>query len=145
MLSITIDTTLIDTFARQYYGVKLYISNTTVDTIRFKAQDSRLYMKLQAQNENGTWKDIEYLPNSWCGNSYHQIYLEPNAFWNFTIPKYNGDILTNIRAELKYADSENPKKEKVVYSNSIKASINKGQFWNKKLYYPNGIMDPYLE
>lgn len=141
--SITIDTNNIDTFANQFFGFKIFISNTTADTVKLNAQDSRLYMKLQAQNSKGEWKDIEYLPSSWCGNSYHKIELEPNAFWKFTIPKYNGEIQTKIRAELKFIDNENLKTEKVVYSNIINGSINPGQFWNKRTYYPNGLMDPY--
>ena len=27
------------------------------------------------QSENGAWRDIEHLPGSWCGNSYHQVTL----------------------------------------------------------------------
>ena len=121
----------------------LFISNTTIDTVKFNAQDSRLYMKLQAQNSKGEWKDIEYLPSSWCGNSYHEIELEPNAFWKFTVPNYKGEFQTKIRAELRYIDNDNLKTEKVVYSNIINGSINPGQFWNKRTYYPNGLMDPY--
>ncbi len=112
IFAIKIDTTGIDTFARQYKGYKLYIYNTTHDTIKFNAQDSRLYMKLQAQNNNGEWKDIEYLPNSWCGNSYHIIELEPDAFWTFTIPDYEGDLTTNVRAELRYIEKQTEKKKK---------------------------------
>ena len=143
LLTITIDTTRINTFANKFSGYQLFISNATADTIKFNAQDSRLYMKLQAQNENGEWKDIEYLPNSWCGNSYHKIELEPKAFWSFTIPNYHGENQTKIRAELKYIDKLTPKKDKIIYSNIISGGINPGQFWNKRQYNPGGLMDPY--
>lgn len=142
-LSITIDTNKIDTFANRFFGFTLFISNTTIDTVKLNAQDSRLYLKLQAQNSKGEWKDIEYLPSSWCGNSYHKIELEPNAFWKFTIPKYYGEFQTRIRAELRYIDNDNLKTEKVIYSNIINGNINPGQFWNKRTYYTNGLMDPY--
>ena len=144
-LAVTIDTTITVTFANNYSGYKLFISNNSCDTIEFNAQDSRLYIKLQAQNKDGNWKDIEYMPNSWCGNSYHQIKLEPNAFWDFVIPNYQGEFSTKIRAELKYVDKADPKKEKIVYSNIINGSINPGQFWNKRTYYPLGLMDPYID
>jgi len=144
-LSLTIDTSVVDTFAQKYYGFKVYLSNRTTDTIRFNAEDSRLSMKLQAFDELGSWKDIEYNPHSWCGNSYHTIELEPEAYWSFTIPRYTGAFRTSIRVELKYIDKHDPKKELTLYSNPVKASINPGQFWNKKPYYPNGIMDPYFE
>jgi hypothetical protein len=142
--SVTIDSVL-DTFAVHYQGHHLYISNSTSDTMDFKAQDSRLYLKLQALNSKAEWKDIEYLPSSWCGNSYHTLRLEPGSYWQFNIPDYNGEFKTKVRAELKYIDKENPKKDKVIYSNSIDASINPAQFWNKMRYYPRGIMDPYFD
>jgi hypothetical protein len=141
--SIVIDTSTVDTFASRYYGYKLYVSNATGDTIHFNAQDSRLYLKLQARDESGEWNDIEYLPNSWCGNSYHELKLEPNAYWSFTIPNYTGEIKTFVRAELKYKDGKDPGKNKLLYSNIIPAGINPGQFWNKLEYRPQGIMDPY--
>ncbi|MBS1659910.1 MAG: WG repeat-containing protein [Bacteroidetes bacterium] len=144
-LSIKIDTTLIDTFAKKYYGCKLFISNTTTDTIRFNAQDSRLYLKLQAQDADGSWEDIEYLPSSWCGNSYHILALEPSAYWSFTIPTYTGQIQTRIRAQLQYIDPKRPKAKSFIYSNPINASINPGQFWNKRTYSPSGLMDPYFD
>lgn len=144
-LAVVIDTTHIDTFQHQFSGFGLFISNTTADTIKFNAQDSRLYMKLQAQNSKGQWLDIEYLPNSWCGNSYHKVELEPNAFWRFVIPDYEGEVRTKIRAALEYIDKDNPQKSKVVYSNEISGSINPAQFWNKMPYYPNNLMDPYNE
>lgn len=143
--SMVIDTSSVDTFAHRYYGYKLYVSNATGNTVHFNAQDSRLYLKLQARNESGEWKDIEYLPSSWCGNSYHELQLEPNAYWSFTIPRYTGEMKTLVRAELRYKDGKDSHKEKFLYSNVIPASINPGQFWNKLEYRPQGIMDPYWE
>src|ERR1044072_6043595 len=131
---VTIDTTVIDTFAAKYYGYTLLVSNATRDTIQFDAQDSRLYLKLQAQDSQGEWRDIEYLPSSWCGNSYHTIDLEPGACWRFTIPNYQGEIKTSIRAELKYIDRYDRKKDKIIYSNIINGSVNPAQFWNKQRY-----------
>ena len=141
--AITIDTNATATFANDHLGFKLFISNTTADTVKFNAQDSRLYLKLQAQDNNGDWRDIEYLPSSWCGNSYHKIQLEPGSYWNFTIPKYSGEFQTKIRAELKYIYKDKARTDKVIYSNIIEGSINPGQFWNKRTYYPGGLMDPY--
>lgn len=134
-----------DTFAQKYHGYTLNVFNTTGDTVKFNAQDSRLYMKLQAQDKDGKWEDIEYLPSSWCGNSYHKIRLEHNYYWSFVIPDYKGEFPTQIRAQLEYIDKEDPKKTKIIYSNSIQGSINPGQFWNKRDYYPSGLMDPYYD
>lgn len=141
-LAVTIDTTRIDTFYR-YMGYELFVSNTTIDTRHFDAQDSRLYLNLQAQDKHGEWRDIEYFPGSWCGNSYHKLKLLPNTFWRFTIPDYHGEFKTKIRAKLKVINKLHPDEEEIVYSNIINGSVNPGQFWNKMPYRPVGIMDPY--
>jgi hypothetical protein len=144
-LNLTIDTQKIDTFSRSFNGFPIYLSNTTADTCAFHAQDSRLYMKIQAQDKHGDWKDINYLPSSWCGNSYHIINLEPGAYWKFMMPRFEGDISTILRLRLEYIDKGNPKENKILYSNSIKGNINPAQFWNKQRYYPQGLMDPYFD
>lgn len=129
-------------YQKSYYGIKLYIANTIKDTIYFNAQDSRLYLKLQAKDKSGEWRDIEYLPSSWCGNSYHSLFLPTNYYWEFTIPVYEGEFKTLLRAELLY---KNDKKSKSIpiYSNTFEGSINPGQFWRKKTYHTSGLMDPY--
>lgn len=129
-------------FAENFAGFALYVINQTSDTIFFDAQDSRLNMKLQARDKKGEWRDIEYLPSSWCGNSYHHVYLPAGYQWQFTVPEYTGSFRTNIRAVLAYKldlDTE----EQLLYSNEIEGSVNPGQFDKMPKYKPNGIMDPY--
>ena len=126
-----------------YEGMKMYVANTAQDTFYFDAQDSRLYLKIQAQDKNGSWKDIEYLPSSWCGNSYHSLFLPSAHFWEFVIPQYEGEFKTKLRAELLYKKSKDQKEDDVLYSNEFDGSINPGQFWRKSPYYPSGLMDPY--
>lgn len=148
-LSVIVHPQLRDTIYGDYNALTVYIGNTTGDRINFNAQDSRLYMKVQALNSKGEWKDIEYLPSSWCGNSYHTLTLDSKYYWTFLTPVYEGEFKTKLRIELKYIDpkdkSENrwDKNEITIYSNEYEGSINPGQFWNKKEYYPSGIMDPY--
>ena len=140
-------------------GLAVFVANTTGDTIRFSAQDGRLYMKMQAKDPTGVWRDIEYLPRSWCGNSYHSLSLAPNEYWQFTAPVYEGNFNTKLRIELEYVDPASLKKntdvspyrslrsEKhlVIYSNTFDGSINLAQFWRMPGYSANGIMDPYNE
>jgi WG repeat protein len=130
-------------YLEKYSAMKLYIANTTLDTFYFDAQDSRLYLKLQAQDKYGNWNDIEYLPSSWCGNSYHSLFLPPDYHWVFVIPIFEGEYKTKLRAELLYKAHSDDKTEKTLYSNEFEGSINPGQFWRKQEYYPSGIMDPY--
>ena len=140
-----------DTFQNNYSGIKVYVANTTSSPIKFNASDSRLSMKVQALNAKGEWKDIEYLPGSSCGNSYHISSLEPEHFWSFATPKYTGDFKTKLRIALSYADPNDKsekhwqRKELTIYSNEYEGSINPGQFWRKRDYYPTNIMDPYTE
>lgn len=128
----------------QYKGYAFYVVNTSPDTIVFDAQDSWLYMTIQAVDEKGNWKPIQYIPGSWCGNSYHQLFLAQDEYWKFTMPKIKGAQKTRLRLALKYKDPTT-KEDKYVYSNAIKASINPSQFWKKQEYSPTNLMDPYEE
>lgn len=137
-----------DTIFGNFNAYNVTLSNLTNKEINFSAQDSRLYMKVQGKDEDGIWKDIEYLPNSWCGNSYHTLTLEKNNYWSFKTPIYSGGFKTKLRIELMITnrnENETEKKNIIVYSNEYEGSINPGQFWNRLEYYPNGIMDPYNE
>jgi hypothetical protein len=137
-----------DTIFSNFNAYNVTLSNLTNKEINFSAQDSRLYMKVQAKDEDGIWKDIEYLPNSWCGNSYHTLTLERNNYWSFKTPVYSGGFKTKFRIELMFTDrnkNEKEEKEMIIYSNEYDGSINPGQFWNRLEYYPSGIMDPYNE
>jgi hypothetical protein len=129
-------------FANSYAAHKVQLINHTADTIVFDAQDSRLYMNVQARNQAGQWADIEYLPTSWCGNSYHQLYLPPRCKWEFSTPVYEGVHPTEMRIKLTYKKG---KKDKVIYSETYSGSVNPGQFYRKPDYTPTGIMDPYNE
>jgi len=148
-LSVSVRTEIRDSIFGDCNGITIFIANTSKKKIDFNAQDSRLYMKVQALNSKGEWKDIEYLPSSWCGNSYHTLTLEPKHFWTFLTPIYEGDLKTKLRVELKYIDPTDKsekrweRKEITIYSNEYEGSINPGQFWRKQDYYPGGIMDPY--
>lgn len=143
-----------------YKAYTLYLANFNKDTLHFDAQDGRIDMILQAKNKQGEWQDIEYLPSSWCGNSYHSLFLLSNRFWTFSVPLYHGDFKTKIRAKVKFfrKDKEyryyvkNSKKieneeiqPEFAYSNEVEMFINLGQFWRKEEYTPQGIMDPYLD
>jgi hypothetical protein len=142
-LQVVIDIKQKTKWAEKYDAIKLFVANTSSDTLYFDAQNSRLYLKIQAQDKNGEWKDIEYLPNSWCGNSYHSLFLAPNELWEFATPVYQGEFKTKIRAELLYKKSIDQEVDFIIYSNEVDGYINPGQFWNQLEYYPSGIMDPY--
>lgn len=136
-------------------GFEVYVANTTSDSIWFNAQDTRLYMKIQAKDVGGQWRDIEYSPSSWCGNSYHSMALSKGHLWKFTAPFYEGSMTTKLRIEVQYVDPSDitaedegryrGKKQLKVYSNEFDGSVNPAQFWRKPEYHPGGIMDPYFD
>lgn len=148
-LSITVQPELTDTIPGGYNGITVYVANTRRKKIDFNAQDSRLYMVVEAKNTMGVWQEIEYLPSSWCGNSYHTVTLDAGYSWKFVTPIYEGDYHTSLRIKLDYIDprdrskSRRSRKEITVYSNEFDGNVNPGQFWRRPEYYPSGIMDPY--
>lgn len=143
-LSVLVDNHPLDTFARKYKGFTVYVANNLVDTVKFNAQDSRLYMNVQAKDARGNWRDIEHLPGSWCGNSYHTLKLEPNHYWEFVTPVYDGAFKTKLRIKLEVRSSGKSKDHtRTIYSNEYDGSVNPGQFWNTDHHIPSGIMDPY--
>lgn len=142
-LEILVDTTVIVPFSETYQGRRVVVRNNGPDTLYFPAQDSRLYMKAQALR-NGTFADIEYLPSSWCGNSYHTLFLAPGERWTFDMPNYDGPVRTRGRLELKYARGPQ-EDEQVIFSHEFPAGVHRKQFTEKPGYQPGGIMDPYNE
>ncbi len=138
-------------FQEKFEGIKVVVANTTNEGVDFAAQDSRLEMIMQAKNADGEWQDIEYLSNSWCGNSYHTLILNPNEYWEFAAPKYSGAVQTRLRVKLSLNDSVDSRKNRwspkktIIYSNEFDGRVNPGQFWRKPEYTQWGIMDPYFE
>ena len=129
-------------FAKKYRGLKVLVVNSTTDTVGLAASDSRLNIVQEALDRDGQWKPIEYLPSSWCGNSYHNVYLPANYQWSFTAPRYEGTLKTQIRAALGYKKSLEAE-EQWLYSNEIEGSVNPRQFDQVRKYESKGIMDPY--
>jgi hypothetical protein len=128
-----------------HHGHALTITNASADTVVFDAQDSSLALTLQARDAQGAWHDIEYTPSSWCGNSYHQVFLAPGQYWQLTVPAYSGEFATRLRAKLLHCQAAGSRKQVAVYSNEFAGSVNPAQFWRSQGHSPQGIMDPYLD
>ena len=109
-------------------GHDLYLVNNSDSTVSIPAQDSRLKILAEAFVD-GKWYEIERFENSWCGNSYHTVYFRSNEYWKFSTPVYEGAIQTNIRYKIWIPKLNGSSTETggFIYSNSIKASINKTQ------------------
>lgn len=154
-LCVLVIPSLKDTINNIYEAFTVLVINKSKKDISFNAQDNRLYMNVQAKTANGEWRDIEYLPSSWCGNSYHTLTLPQNKYWTFVTPDYEGAIPVLLRIRLTYRSTLPDNKHEryvstrsklvTIYSNEYRGSINPGQWWRKRDYYPSGLMDPYNE
>lgn len=103
-------------------GFRVILANTTSQVLAFQASDSTLSIVREARDIDGTWKAIESLPWSFCGNSYHRVFLPPNHYWAFVAPVYDGPIATDMRFVL-YRGEDPP-----VYSNQFPGRVSPGQF-----------------
>ncbi|MBD2722447.1 WG repeat-containing protein [Hymenobacter armeniacus] len=131
-------------FEQRVDGHRLYLANTTADTVVFDAQDSSLFLTLQARDAQGQWHDIEYNPSSFCGNSYHQVFLAPDQCWQLVVPAYAGGQPTQLRARLRASRGRSKGQRPDLYSNPFAGSVNPAQFWRTEGHSPLSIMDPYL-
>lgn len=111
-------------FDQQYKGFKLLLVNTATKSQFFHASDSRLPIVMQAKTNNGQWQDIEYLPQSFCGNSYHTVKLPPKSAWLFSVPHYTGNLKVTLRFKMK-----------TLYSNEFNGYINQGQLKRNENQY----------
>jgi hypothetical protein len=126
-------------FAEKYTGLHVRLVNGDKKVAVIPASDSRISLVQEAQDTDGTWKEIEYLPNSWCGNSRHSVYLEPKHYWEFTAPRYSGPQKTKLRFKLTIAPN------RVLHSPAYEGGIHPEQFTTKQGHKPTNIMDPYTE
>jgi hypothetical protein len=129
-------------FAGKYKGLTVLLVNMTSQQVAFHAQDSRLDITQEALDTDFKWKPVEYLPSSWCGNSYHRVILGPREYWSFAAARFTGRLKTKFRFRLDHQTSNGQKL--TIYSNEFEGSLNKGQFKNQRDYKPSGIMDPYI-
>ena len=109
-------------FQKKYEGLLLRLINGGAKKTAIDASDSRVAIVQEAQTKDGIWKEIEYLPSSWCGNSFHHVYLEPKQFWEFTVPRYSGPLKTNIRFKLVLSPT------RTIYSSTYPGGIFPQQF-----------------
>lgn len=126
-------------FAEKYTGLHVRLVNGAKKTAVIPASDSRISLVQEAQDTDGTWREIEYLPSSGCGNSYHSVYLKPKHYWEFTAPRYSGPQKTKLRFKLTLAP------DRILHSAAYEGGINPEQFTAKQGHQPANIMDPYNE
>lgn len=103
-----------------HQGLRLLLINRTAKEAAFGASDSRLAIICEARDQIGAWKPIEFLQSSFCGNSFHHVYLPVGHYWEFQAPAYFGSMKTKLRYHLH--DKQH------IYSNEFDGSINPARF-----------------
>jgi hypothetical protein len=121
-----------------YPGFKVMLVNGTKTRVSFETQDLRLNIVREARDAAGRWRPIDYLPNSWCGNSYFTADLPPGRHWTFVAPLFQGSFRTQMRFVLDQPGLH-------LVSNEFSGTINLEQFDKKQGHSPVSIMDPYDE
>lgn len=81
------------------------ITNYSLDTIWIPIQDKSVISILEAKDENGLWKPIQFWPISGCGDSYYSHSIPPGQSLLFTVKKDFGEYTTQMRLRLHATDT----------------------------------------
>jgi hypothetical protein len=126
-------------FNKEYRGFRLLLVNRTGGETNLASCDMRLSIVQEALQGEGLWRPVEYLPASWCGNSYYSVTLPSAHYWEFAAPRYTGTIKAPLRFVL------NIEGEAPIFSKVFEGSINPEQFTEKQGHSSTNLMDPYNE
>ncbi|RBP44420.1 hypothetical protein DES53_104240 [Roseimicrobium gellanilyticum] len=118
-------------------GFKLLLINRTHAEKTFAASDSTLNIIREAMDTDGKWKPIESLPRTFCGNSFHRVFLPAGHCWEFPVPEYTGTQKVRMRFALLRGQKMDP-----LYSNEFDGSVNPEQFIQKVERYPWDPAEP---
>lgn len=114
----------------KHRGFALRLVNRGKGPVAFEACDSAMYIVQEARDDKGRWREIEDTPCSWCGNSYHQVTLAANEYWEFAAPAYQGAVKTKIRFRLDAGSGRGRHtKDNWIYSNEFDGAVSKAQFF----------------
>jgi hypothetical protein len=101
----------------QYTGRKVRLYNNTREIKNIPTSDYALFVIAEAMDSEGRWRAIEeYLAIS-CDFSYFTVELEPNHYWEFTVPIYEGSFRTRMRYALSMGG------DLVIYSEEFESSV----------------------
>jgi len=117
-------------FQGKYQGFEVLLVNGPSAELPLPACDSVLPIIREATDKDGNWKPIEFLASSWCGNSYHNVFLLPGQYWKFTAPTFEGSRDAKMRFKLRLPSSE------WIYSNEFSGRINSEQFLQRGPVWP---------
>lgn len=140
-------------WAERFAGFKVRMTNISDADINLTAHDGSIDVVQQARDRDGNWRDLEYKPNYFCGNSYARWVFRAGTAWEFIAPRFTGRFTTELRfafvdASARYADPAVAAKHPlgVMYSQTFIGSINDSQFTRRRhRRWHRGEVDPYGE
>lgn len=119
-------------------GMRVVLVNRTAAVVKFPACDYALIMVMQARDAAGGWLSIEHRPTSDCPASYYiSPSIEPEHFWEFAAPRYQGPLKTKLRFAVRLDDKS------ILYSNEFDGSIDPKQFPRPPRYREPEDVDPW--
>jgi len=107
----------------KHRGFALRVVNRTPEVVPFTACDSALSIVREAQDAGGVWREIESLPETSCGNSFHRVFLGPGQYWEFPARVYSGPMKTKLRFRLERGNGQ-----PAIYSNEFDGQVTAAQF-----------------
>ena len=124
--------------------IKAQLMNSTNDTLFFDYKENRIDVVIQAQDEQGIWRNISFKKGltpyeKELKTEKVKIGLPPQYFWDFELPVYQGLLKTKCRC-LIYMDK---KGAEPIVSNTWSASVNPAQFWKSPMYSPKTIFGEF--
>ncbi len=112
--------------------IRFTVQNTTDKRQWFDTEGSKLNMVLEAKDQFGMWRPIEYRDWSGCGNDTRSVYLEPNQQWKLKAIRPHGDLATQLRFTLtkKHFSSDHTE---ILHSAPFPGTVHPGAFWFREL------------
>ncbi|MFM9872439.1 MAG: hypothetical protein ACKVQS_03115 [Fimbriimonadaceae bacterium] len=121
------------TLNRQGEKINIAIANKSNETIWLRAADGNMLAWLEAK-DGKTWRPIQWHYQITCGNSYHQIALQPGFVFVYTPTIPTGTLKTEVRFAL-YQMNEGGS-AKPTYSHSVETTIDPNLFKLDPKQYP---------
>lgn len=142
-VSIVAEPDLSDTYSEYFQGFRVYVVNSTSDSIQIPVLFEELHMVLQALGRDSIWKDIEKYPQGFCSPAIRNITLGPGMYLPMTAPLFQGDCTTKLRFKLLGIRRPDTDERGTLYSNEFEGSINRSQLWNNE-QYQNDLMSSHV-
>lgn len=134
-----IDTTKITLSKFGYLSHRAYLLNNTGHKLSVSTQNGLLFAQVEALDRSGDWRPIDLFEISGCRNSFENITLPQNQFWEMPLPVFHGSFKTKLRLKVWLSNPRHCDENRIIYSNEIDTNLNDGQFWRTREHFPYSL------